>query len=447
MKILVVDDEKNIRESISKFLKLEGMDVSTAENGLSAKRLLEEEYFHAAVIDLKMPGMDGLELLQWIKNEGPRIPVIMISAFGEINDAVNAMKLGARDYIVKPFDPEELTIKIKTLIEEKIVHDKIESQEETPSLDLIGTSPKMLEIKKLISKVAKTKTTILITGESGTGKEVIARSIHSISPGDKFPFVAINVGGIPENLLESELFGYEKGAFTGANARKPGMFELASNGTLFLDEIGDMPIQLQVKLLRVLQEKKIQRLGGINPIPIDVRIIAATNKNLEKLVKEEKFREDLYFRLNVINISIPPLRERREDIPHLINHFIKKYNKNLGKQIKEMESEAIEALKSYDFPGNVRELENIIERAFILSEGEIITIEDLGIPVEQIKSKSSISPKAYSTTKKLKDLEREAIIKTLLKWEGNRTKAAEELGITRRTLLNKIKEYNLEKSI
>ncbi len=446
MKVLIVDDEKNIRDSISKFLKLENMEVKTAENGISAKRLLEEEYFQAAVIDLKMPGMNGLELLKWIKKEGPNIPVIMISAFGEINDAVNAMKLGARDYIVKPFDPEELSLKLKKLIEEKIVHDRVEIQEETSQagVEWVGESPKMQEIKRLINKVAKSKTTVLITGESGTGKEVIARAIHSISPGDKFPFVAINVGGIPENLLESELFGYEKGAFTGANNRKPGMFELASNGTLFLDEIGDMPMQLQVKLLRVIQEKKIQRLGGINQIPINARIIVATNKDLEKLVREEKFREDLYFRINVINIHLPPLRERREDIPHLINHFIKKFNKTMGKKILGMESDAIEALMHYDFPGNIRELENIIERAFILSETDKITINDLGLPESAKKTDEREKPDRTTKPKTLKQLEREAIVEALLKWEGNRTKASEELGITRRTLLNKIKEYDLE---
>ncbi len=445
MKVLVVDDEKNIRDSISKFLKLENMEVKTAENGISAKRLLKEEYFQAAVIDLKMPGMNGLDLLKWIKEEGPNIPVIMISAFGEINDAVSAMKLGARDYIVKPFDPEELSLKLKKLIEEKIVHDRVEIQEETAQqgLEWVGESPKMQEIKKLINKVAKSKTTVLITGESGTGKEIIARAIHSISPGDKFPFVAINVGGIPENLLESELFGYEKGAFTGANNRKPGMFELASNGTLFLDEIGDMPMQLQVKLLRVIQDKKIQRLGGITQIPINARIITATNKDLEKLVKEEKFREDLYFRINVINIHLPPLRERKEDIPHLINYFIKKFNKTMGKKISGMESEAIEALINYNFPGNIRELENIIERAFILADTDKITLKDLGLPETTKKTKTTEKPDT-TNTKTLKQLEREAIIEALLKWEGNRTKASEELGITRRTLLNKIKEYNLE---
>ncbi len=447
MKVLIVDDEKNIRDSISKFLKLENIEVKTAENGISGKRLLENEYFQAAVIDLKMPGMDGLQLLEWIKNEGPNIPVIMISAFGEIKDAVNAMKLGAKDYIVKPFDPEELSIKLKKLIEGKIVQDRIEIQEETsqPGIEWIGESPQMQKIQTLINKVAKTKSTVLITGESGTGKEVVARVIHNISPGEKFPFVAINVGGVPENLLESELFGYEKGAFTGANNRKPGMFELASNGTLFLDEIGDMPMQLQVKLLRVIQDKKIQRLGGINQIPINARIIAATNKNLEKLVKEEKFREDLYFRINVINIHLPPLRERREDIPYLISHFIKKFNKIMGKNIKGIENDAIESLMHYDFPGNIRELENIIERAFILADTDTITVKDLGLPESIIKAKAATqSSERASEGKTLKELEREAIKKALLRWEGNRTKASEELGITRRTLLNKIKEYNLE---
>ncbi len=446
MKVLIVDDEKNIRDSIARFLKTESIEVKTAENGISAKRLIQEEYFQAAVVDLKMPGMDGLQLLKWLKEEGPNLPVIMISAFGEISDAVEAMKLGARDYIVKPFDPETLIIKLKKLLEEKLIEDRVKllnKSEQTIEI-VAADNSRMQEVIRLVEKVAPTPTTILITGPSGTGKEVVARTIHNIHPGSKFPFVAVNIGGIPENLLESELFGYEKGAFTGANVRKQGLFEIASSGTLLLDEIGDMPIQLQVKLLRVLQEKKIQRLGGTNLIPVDARIIAATNQNLEKLVEDGRFREDLYFRLNVFQIEIPPLRDRREDIPILVSHFINKFNNKLGKNITGIEDEALSILMDYDFPGNVRELENIMERAFILCEGGKITSKDIVIRETKgrIPKKNILSGKALSG--KLKDIERNAIMEALLKWDGNRTRAAEELGITRRTLLNKINEYNLK---
>ena len=449
MKVLVVDDEKNIRESITRFLKLENIEVKLAENGISAQRILNNEYFHAAVIDLKMPGINGLELIRWIKNEGLNLPIIMISAFGEVKDAVEAMKLGARDYIVKPFDPEELTLKLKRLIEEKIIHDKLNSELNTarkPDLPAGEVnSRKMREVVKLIQKVAATPSTVLITGESGTGKEVTAKQIHNISPGDSFPFIAVNLGGMPETLIESELFGYERGAFTGAIARKPGMFELAASGTIFLDEIGDMPLHLQVKLLRVLQDKKIQRLGGTQVIPINTRIIAATNKNLENLVKEGKFREDLYYRLNIFQINLPPLRDRMEDLPQLISYFIDKFNSIMSKQITGIDEGALEILKSYSFPGNIRELENIIERAFILSDDKIIKPADLGLPGNTPGAGNltgAVIKKKKNT--KLRELEREAIKEALHKWEGNRTKAAEELGITRRTLFNKIKEYKLE---
>ncbi|RKX82418.1 MAG: sigma-54-dependent Fis family transcriptional regulator, partial [Spirochaetes bacterium] len=346
---------------------------------------------------------------------------------------------------------EEQAKKLKRLIEEKIIHDKLESEITTarsPDFNPRGiSSGKMHEISRLIHKVAATPSTVLITGESGTGKEVTAKQIHKISPGDNFPFIAVNLGGMPETLIESELFGYERGAFTGAAARKPGMFELAASGTIFLDEIGDMPMHLQVKLLRVLQDKKVQRLGGTQPIPINTRIIAATNKNLEKLVKTEKFREDLYYRLNVFRINLPPLRERMEDLPDLISYFIDKFNSVMSNQITGIDEEALDILKHYSFPGNIRELENIIERAFILSDDKIIRPGDLGLSgnIDQEKSlNNKITGKKKHT--KLRDLEKEAIEEALHKWEGNRTKAAEELGITRRTLFNKIKEYKIEEN-
>ena len=438
MKILVADDERHIRDTIVDFLKLEGIEACAAENGLSARRMLETEVFKAAVIDLRMPHIDGLSLLKWIQEEGPAIPVIMISAYGDIKDAVEAMKIGARDYIVKPFDPEELIIRIKRIIENRELKDRVElgKQEGSEFEDWIGESPPLIEIKKLVEKIAPTNSTVLITGESGTGKELIARTIHRLSPRVGAAFVDINIGGMPENLLESELFGYERGAFTGADSRKIGMFELASSGTIFLDEIGDMPAQLQVKLLRVIQERKMYRLGGTRSIPVDARILAATNRNLEERIKQGSFREDLYYRLNVIRIEIPPLRECREDISILTGHFINKLSNKIGRPIRGIDQEALKSLESYRFPGNIRELENIIERAVILAETDTIRLKDLGI--------SSNTPRFRIKRGSLDQIQKQAIIESLSSWEGNRTKAAEELGISRQTLLNKIKEYGLE---
>jgi two-component system response regulator AtoC len=438
MKILVVDDEKHIRDSIKRYMELEGIEVLCAENGLSGKRYLQEEAFSACIVDLKMPGMDGLELLRWIRDEGLRIPVIMISAYGEINDAVEAMKSGAQDYIVKPFDPEELMIRLKKAMEDQAFRNKLDSGKRLESLngDLIGESKGLLNIKKLINKIAQTPSTVLITGESGVGKEIVARLIHTNSPVANGPFIGLNIGGVPENLIESELFGHEKGAFTGAVCRKIGMFELASSGTLFLDEIGDMPPSLQVKLLRVLQEKRIIRLGGTQGIPINARIISATNKNLEERVKEGSFREDLFYRLNVVRIEVPPLRERLEDVPLLVGRFIEKLNLKMGKKIEGASPEALKKLQRYSFPGNVRELENIIERAFIFTEFPIIESSDI-----EIKENHKAAP---TKPQSLKKIEKQTIVEALHRWEGNRTKAAEELGVSRRTIINKIQEYGID---
>ena len=437
--MLMVDDEKNIRESVKSYLELEKIETITAENGLSAQRLLEQEPFSAGIIDLKMPGMDGMQLLKWIQKKGPYLPVIIISAYGEIKDAVEAMKMGAEDYIVKPFDPEELVIRLKKVIEKKQLRDRVEmgSRLNQSEMDLVGDSPPLRKIKEIIRKISPTPTTVLITGESGTGKEVIARAIHGQSNRSSGPFIAVNIGGVPETLLESELFGFERGAFTGADKRKIGIFELATGGTLFLDEIGDAALPLQIKLLRVIQEKKLQRLGGTQMIPIDVRIIAATNRNMEAKVEDGSFREDLFYRLNVIRIEVPPLREHREDIPVLSGRLIEEFNRKLGKKIEGVDPEALQSLNSYSFPGNVRELENIIERAIIFADTDNLKQKDLNL---SRKPDSSPLPE----TRTLSDLERQAIIDSLHRWEGNRTRAAKELGITRRTLFNKLKEYGLD---
>lgn len=440
MKVLIVDDDQDVRDLLAGFLEFDDdIDPRFAENGLIAKRILEEEVMAAAIVDLNMPGMNGLDLLKWIQQEGPALPVIMMSGYGGINDAVAAMKFGAQDYIVKPVNPEELIIRVKRLVGNQKLKEQVElgKRERFGDQDWIGDGPKMLEIKWLAEKVAPTPSTILITGESGTGKEVIARAIHQLSPRAEKSFVAINIGGIPGTLLESELFGYEKGAFTGAASRKIGMFEVASDGTLFLDEIGEMPLHLQVKLLRVLQERKIQRLGGTQSIPVDVRILAATNRDLEQLIQEGKFREDLYYRLNVIQIKVPSLKERREDIPKLVGYFIKKYTRIMGKAVQGIDPESLRVLQDYDFPGNVRELENMIERVVILADSETIMLKDLGISA---KSTTDMS----ITRGTLAEMERQIILNALKRWNGNRTRTAKELGITRRTLLNKIKEYGFE---
>jgi two-component system response regulator AtoC len=438
MRVLIVDDEKNIRESIRRYLDTENIESVAAENGLSAKRLLQEKVFSAGIVDLRMPGMDGLELLRWIREEGPRLPVIMISAYGEVQDAVEAMKLGAQDYVVKPFDPEELIVRLKKVVENQKLRDQIDlgGRAEQPGIEGLGRSPEMMEIGRTITKVADTPSTVLITGESGTGKEVIARLIHDLSSRSENPFVPVNVGGIPESLLESELFGYERGAFTGAERRKVGLFEVASGGTLFLDEIGEMPGQLQVKLLRVLQDGKVQRLGATDLIPVDARILAATNQDLPQRVRQKTFREDLYYRLNVVHLKVPPLRARIDDLPLLIGQLLGKLNHKLGKSIQEIDPQVVEQLRRYSFPGNVRELENLMERALIFAEGDCLTASDLALP------RSETNPFPAPAT--LESLERQAIIEALHRWEGNRTKAAAELGITRRTLLNKIKSFSID---
>ena len=447
MDILIIDDETNIRELMCRYMKIENINGVGVENAFAAQRILRERPFDGILVDLKMPGMDGLELVRWIRAEGFRMPVIMMSAHGDIRDAVDALKHGVQDYIVKPFNPEEVIIKIKNLVEAQNFRNLQEMEERLPrEKAFIGESVQIRMIKDTVSRIAQTNTSVLITGESGTGKEVVARAIHSQSPVSKGPFVAINIGGVPENLLESELFGYEKGAFTGAVSRKAGMFELANGGTLFLDEIGDMPYALQVKILRVLQERSITRLGGTEPIPINARIVCATNKDLESLVREGKFREDLFFRLNVVRIHIPPLRERKDDIPLLAAWIIKKINSNMGRHYSGLTPEAMEKLKNYDFYGNIREMENILERAAIFSDGDLITEDNIELRGDVLRPARREDNEGVSGTEglSLKEIEKQTIEKALRRWEGNRTRAAKELGITRRTLITKIEEYDLD---
>jgi two-component system response regulator AtoC len=456
MRVLIADDERNIRRTVADYFALEGIECSEAENGLSAQKALAETHFDALVVDLRMPGMSGLELLAWLREEGRDVPTVMISAYGEVKDAVAAMKSGAADYVTKPFDPDDLLIRLRRAVDDNRLR-RLASLEHGGAPELQLESESMRRVHALAERVAPTDSMVLITGESGTGKEVLARRIHERSPRADSPFVAINIGGIPEQLIESELFGHERGAFTGAESRKQGMIEVADGGTAFLDEIGDMPLHLQVKLLRVLQERRVQRLGSTRAVPVDVRFIAATNVDLESRVADGSFREDLFYRLNVIRIKLPPLRDRPEDIPLLARHFLSTMRERTGSEVTGITPEGMRALQAYRFPGNVRELENMIERAVILSETRELGPADFDLPAPGAVSgagdggpatrdggRGSTGGHGTATGHTLRELEREAIREALQRNEGHRGNTAAELGITRRTLLNKIKEYGIE---
>ena len=451
MRILIVDDEKQLALSLKEYFEPDGIEADMALDGTTARQKLEENPYDALVSDLRMPGLNGMQLLRWVKDEGPNIPVIMMSAHGEIRDAVEAMKIGAYDYLVKPFDPDELLIRIRKAVENHrmALSFRAGASGKKAVGGMIGESPRIKEITRMLEKAAPSQATILLTGESGTGKEVAARMVHSLSKREG-PFVPINMGAFPEHLLESELFGYEKGAFTGADVRKQGLVESAQGGTLFLDEIAELPLHLQVKLLRVLQERKVQRLGSLKGTPIDLRVVAATNRDLEEQLKLGKFREDLYYRINVIRVRLPPLRERREDIPLLAGAFLAHFSSNMGRKIEGISQEALDLLLRHDFPGNVRELENAIERACILSDSSILQPRDFDfiaarhLPSPAEDSRRNEKEKTAGGVKTLEEIEKETIMVALARNSFHREKTAAELGITRRTLLNKIKEYNLD---
>ncbi len=443
MQVLLVDDEPNLLRSLEGFLKTEGIGCLTAPEGRAGQAILQDRAVDAVVLDLRMPGMDGMTLLRWIKESGPDVPVIMASAHGDVGDAVEAMKLGAYDYLVKPFDPDELVLRLRKAVRERTLRNGVEAERRSADegVEVIGESPAIREAVRLVEKAAVTPATILLTGESGTGKEVAARLAHQAS-GRTGPFIAVNLGAIPETLIESELFGHEKGAFTGADTRKQGLFELAQGGTLFLDEIGELPLHLQVKLLRALQDRKIQRLGGVQGIPVDARILAATNRDLEAMVREGTFREDLYYRINVIRIVLPPLRARTGDVTLLAEHFIRKLSGTMGRRVDGLSPGARALLESYPFPGNVRELQNAVERALILSDRVVLEPEDFqffapttGAPRE--------APSGEEGSRTLAETERRAILAALERNAGRREQTARELGITRRTLLTKLKEYGV----
>lgn len=452
-RVLIVDDEVNMRHMLQVMLKKEGYVAETASNGTEALSIMEEKVFDFILCDIKMPKMDGMAFLNNAKEKFPDKTFIMMSAYGTVDTALEAMKRGAYDYISKPFKTDEVLLTLKKakereqLKEENLVlQDKLRKIEQKYSFgSIVARSEAMASVFDLVDRVADHKTTVLITGESGTGKELIAKEIHARGSRSSFSMVAINCAGIPENLLESELFGYKKGAFTDAAKDKPGLFTQANQGTIFLDELGEMPVSLQAKLLRVLQEEEVTPLGGTRPEKIDVRVIAATLKNLEKEVEKGRFREDLYYRVNVMTIHLPPLRERRGDIPLLVGHFIEIFNKKLNKGLEGLSSEAMALLMGHDWSGNIRELENVIERAIILAKARLITPAELPPAITSGSGiLSHIEPgDTLSIKKATRRLEEELIKKVLQLTEGNRSRASQILEISRPILIAKIKEYGL----
>ena len=432
----------------------EGHRVDSAPNGKSAMELVHNKSYDLVLTDLKMPDMDGLQVLSNVKDVDNDTAVILMTAYGTIEDAVQAMKKGAFDFITKPFDTEHLSVLIGRALENRrLVAENTMLREELLSehgiSNIIGKNESMLEICGLVQKVSKSDAAVLLQGESGTGKELFARAIHSLSPRKDKPYVAINCAAIPRELLENELFGSEKGAFTGAHARKMGKFEIANTGTIFLDEIGDMDVSLQAKLLRVLQQKNFERLGGTKPIDIDVRVIAATNMDLNVLIKEKRFREDLFYRLSVFPLTIPPLRERIDDIPELADYFVQKYCREMSKPAKKLSKDALGLLQKYHWPGNVRELENTIERAVILAEGKNVTPDHLAIRLqrtEEIRLREGAGLKEIGAHAQAQ-AERGAILRILKQVRGNKRKAAKVLQIDYTTLFDKLKKYNIDKEL
>jgi DNA-binding NtrC family response regulator len=456
-KILVVDDELSMRVVLAAMLKKEGYEVFTAGNGMEALTIIKEKQISVVATDLKMPGLDGMALLQKILQYDHAMPVIILTAYGTVASAVDALKSGAFDYITKPFENDEL----KTVIMKAVRTRQLDGGlPPAPSGNagpnrIVGNSARLTDIMRIVQKVSPTETTVLITGETGTGKELIARAIHAESSRNKQPFIKINCAAIAQNLVESELFGYEKGAFTGAVTTKPGRFELAHKGTLFLDEVGEIPREVQAKLLQAIQDQCFERVGGLKTIAVDVRLITATNKNLPEEIREGRFREDLYYRLNVFPIHLPPLRERKDDILPLTDHFIAKSNAKLGKQVTGLEPDVAESLLSYSWPGNIRELEHLVERIVLMADGASITTDLIPdniinhrLPTTQAVSPSIIDQEAPRDVLKshMEEMEKQIITRCLDECDGNVTRAAQRLGLSRKGLQLKMIKHNLRKA-
>jgi two-component system response regulator PilR (NtrC family) len=451
--ILIVDDEQSMLDFLTLMLQKEGYDIITANDGAKAKEFIKKEKLDLIISDIKMPDIDGIELLKYIKEINPGATVILITAYASTKTAIQALKLGAYDYISKPFDIDELKIIIEKALEKKRLTEEVsylkrELAEKHSFANIIGKSKKMKELFQIIEKVASSNATVLIAGESGTGKELVAQAIHYNSPRQNKRFVSVNCGALPPDLLESELFGYMKGAFTGAVRNKEGLFEVAHDGTILLDEISEMSPQMQVKLLRVLQERNIRRLGGTEEIRVDVRVIASTNRDLQKHVLSGAFREDLFYRINVIQIKIPPLRERKADILPLVEHFLQKYCKEMGKDINSMNDEARNCLLTYHWPGNVRELENAIEAAVALTSEKIITVDKLPQSINKSHkvvddSQFRLRNNEFDLEEHLDQLRKQFIISALQNAEGVQRKAAELLHMSSRSFRYFVKKFNL----
>lgn len=448
--ILVADDEEIVREMLEDTLKEEGYRVATAKDGKEALEKIDSLAPDAVLLDNRMPEMSGVEVLEFIRRAGAGVPVILMTAYGSTEVTIQATKLGAFDYIVKPFQVRDLLSILERATAMRRLSSQVEALRKELSQNLsgavlIGQSAQMQEVYKTIGRVADTDVTVLLQGESGTGKEMVARAIHLNSSRQDQPFIKINCASIPENLLESELFGHERGSFTGATSRRLGKFEIANRGTIFLDEIGETTLNTQAKLLRVLQDKEYERVGGNETIRVDVRILAATNKDLKKAVAEGTFREDLFFRLNVVTIWVPPLRERTEDIPELVNYFLARYSRQFNKHVQGISREALDLLKKYHWPGNVRELQNVCERAVVMATGTVITPEDIPFPLKAAGQGLAPAPaKGMSLKEILLEMEKQVILNALKENNWNRTVTAQQLGISRRTLYDKIKQHRLD---
>jgi DNA-binding NtrC family response regulator len=445
VRILVVDDEEIVRESVAGWLRRDGYQVEAVPDGKRALEALRAERRGIVFLDLKMPGMDGLEVLAEARRSCPNTVFVIMTAYAAVETAVAAMKLGAYDYLAKPFDPEELSILVKRIVAQQNLVEENEAlraalKREYGFHEVVSKSAAMERVFELARSAARSSSTILVLGESGSGKEVLSRAIHAESPRASLPFVAVSCAALPETLLESELFGHERGAFTGAVARRKGKFEAAHGGTLFLDEVGDISPKLQLDLLRVLEDRRLQRLGGNDVVEVDVRVIAATNRDLAKAVSEGQFREDLFYRLCVIPITLPPLRERREDLPLLVHHFIARLAVDLGRPIEGVAPDAMAALVAHTWPGNVRELRNVLERGAVVAKGPVIQIADLGLPSELGRAGDAVGAPLS-----LEAVERRHISDVLAYAQGNVTQAARVLGIDRMTLYNKIKRYHLRR--